>query len=67
MRDRDTISDLLKDTYKKYSDAGDPEKNINYITNMLQLELLCDIRDLLSDIRASGKFKTVKERQRPLH
>ena len=67
MRDRDTISDLLKDTYKKYSDKGDPEKNIEYVTNMLQLEVLCDIRDLLSEIRESGKFKRVKEGLRPLH
>ena len=67
MRDRDTISDLLKDTYKKYSDAGDPEKNIQYITNMMQLEILCDIRDLLSDIKESNKFSKRRKPARPLH
>lgn len=65
MRDRDTISDQLADTYKQYSEKGDPDKNIDYITNMIQIELLCDIRDLLSEMRESGK--TVRNTRRPLH
>lgn len=65
MRDKDTISNLLKDTYKRHSEKGDPDKNIEYVTNMIQLELLCDIRDLLSEIRESGKF--IKNSRRPLH
>lgn len=65
MRDRETISDLLKDTYKKHSKKGDPEQNTQYITDMLQLEVMCDIRDLLSDIRENNKV--VRTNKRPLH
>lgn len=66
MRNRDTLSDLLKDTYKQYATSGNPEANIDYITNMTQLEVLLDIRDLLSEIRESGKFNKPSTR-RPLH
>lgn len=65
MRDKDTILDLLTDTYKKYAEHGDSEKNIEYITNMLLIEVLCDMRDLLFDIRESGKI--VYRSPRPLH
>lgn len=65
MKDRDIIADSLRNAYKKHSKSGDPDKNIDYITNMLMLEVLCDIRDMLSDIRDSRKI--IHTTKRPLH
>lgn len=50
MKNREEISQLLKTVFKEYSGVGNnAEMNTSYISNMLIIELLCDIRELLED------------------